>query len=40
MKFELGDELDVATRAELIETTERYCVVLQTLLKPPAISVG
>ncbi len=40
LRFELespasGEELDAALR-----TTERYCVVLQTLLSSPAIDVG
>jgi uncharacterized OsmC-like protein len=39
LSFELAGEIDEAEKAELIETTERYCVVLQTLLSPPPVEV-
>jgi OsmC-like protein. len=32
-----GDKIPEERLAKLIERTERYCVVLQTLLRPPAI---
>ncbi len=35
LMFEFGDGIDGETRADLIETTERYCVVLQSLLNTP-----
>jgi uncharacterized OsmC-like protein len=40
LSFELAGEIDEEERAALIETTERYCVVLQTLLSPPSIAVS
>jgi uncharacterized OsmC-like protein len=40
LSFELVGEITPEERAELIETTERYCVVLQTLLAPPLIEVA
>lgn len=39
LSFELGGDVPEEDRAALIETTERYCVVLQTLLNPPPIAV-
>jgi uncharacterized OsmC-like protein len=39
LSFELDGDLTEDERTTLIETTERYCVVLQTLLAPPAIAV-
>jgi uncharacterized OsmC-like protein len=39
LSFELDGDLTEEERTALIETTERYCVVLQTLLAPPAIAV-
>lgn len=39
LSFELAGEIAEDDRAALIETTERYCVVLQTLLNPPPIAV-
>ena len=38
--FELEGELSADEKATLIETTERYCVVLQTLLAPPPVAVS
>jgi uncharacterized OsmC-like protein len=40
LRFELDAEADDATLERLIATTERYCVILQTLRNPPAISVS
>jgi uncharacterized OsmC-like protein len=40
LHFELDTEADDAKRADLIRLTERYCVVLQTLRRPPPVSVG
>ncbi|MBJ7457777.1 MAG: OsmC family protein [Thermoleophilaceae bacterium] len=40
LSFSLEGEISDEDRAALIETTERYCVVLQTLLSPPAIVVS
>ncbi len=39
LTFELEGSLDEPTRRRLIETTERYCVVLATLRNPPDIEV-
>lgn len=39
LTFELEGSLDEPTRRRLIETTERYCVILATLRNPPAIEV-
>ena len=40
VRFDLDTEADAARVAKLIELTERYCVVLQTLASPTALSVG
>jgi uncharacterized OsmC-like protein len=37
--FELEGALDEPTRQRLIQTTERYCVILATLRDPPAIEI-
>jgi uncharacterized OsmC-like protein len=37
VRFTLSGELPDDRRARLMERTERYCVVLQTLLAPPSI---
>src|ERR1700720_1719391 len=39
LRFELDTNASEEQRATLIRLTERYCVVLQTLQQPPAISV-
>jgi uncharacterized OsmC-like protein len=39
LAFELEGDLDDAQRAKLIQLTERYCVIFQTLRTPPALSV-
>ncbi len=39
LRFELDTDADPAKRARLIETTERYCVILQTLRNPPRIAL-
>jgi uncharacterized OsmC-like protein len=38
--FELASEASPEQLAELVTTTERYCVVLQTLLSTPAIDLS
>jgi len=40
LKFDLDSDASPDQRAQLIRLTERYCVVLQTLKNPPAISVS
>ena len=40
LSFELEGEIGEDDRAALIETTEKYCVVLQTLLNPPPVVVA
>ncbi len=39
LRFALDTDADAATTTRLIATTERYCVVLQTLRNPPQITV-
>ena len=39
LRFDLDTDAPPAQRAKLVELTERYCVVLQTLTKPPALNV-
>jgi uncharacterized OsmC-like protein len=39
VRFDLETGASEEERASLIRLTERYCVVLQTLLRPAAISV-
>ena len=38
--FEIDADADAAKLARLIETTERYCVIYQTLKSPPRLSVA
>ena len=40
LKFELDTDAETGAVAKLVELTERYCVVLQTLAAGPALSVG
>lgn len=40
LRFELDGDIDDAKRARLIETTERYCVIYQTLKTPPRLAVA
>ena len=40
LRFEIDADIDDARRARLIETTERYCVIYQTLKNPPRLSVA
>ena len=40
LRFEIDADTDAAKLARLIETTERYCVIYQTLKSPPALSVA
>jgi len=40
LTFELATSAEPAQVADLLRLTERYCVVLQTLRVPPAISVS
>ena len=40
LRFDLESGADEATIAKLVELTERYCVVLQTLGGAPELSVG
>ena len=39
LRFDLDSHADEATIAKLVELTERYCVVLQTLARGPALAV-
>jgi len=40
LRFELDTDAPAESRAKLIELTERYCVVLQTLRRSPPIAVA
>ena len=40
LKFEIDSDADPAKLERMIQTTERYCVILQTLRNPPGITVG
>ena len=40
LRFELDTDAPAEQRAKLIELTERYCVVYQTLRQPPPIQVS
>ncbi len=37
LRFELDTDADAEQQARLVELTERYCVVLQTLRNPPQV---
>ena len=40
LRFDLDTDASAEQRAKLLELTERYCVVYQTLRQPPPIQVG
>jgi uncharacterized OsmC-like protein len=40
LRFELTSSADPALLDKIVAVTERYCVVLQTLRQPPAVSVS
>jgi len=40
LHFEIDSDADPAKLERMIQTTERYCVILQTLRNPPNITVG
>ena len=40
LSFEIDSDADAAKLERMIATTERYCVILQTLRAPPQISVA
>ena len=40
LRFEVDSDADAAKLERMIQTTERYCVILQTLRNPPRISVA
>lgn len=39
LRFEVDSDADAAKLERMIQTTERYCVILQTLRNPPSITV-
>jgi uncharacterized OsmC-like protein len=39
LRFEIDSDADPAKLERMIQTTERYCVILQTLRTPPRITV-
>jgi uncharacterized OsmC-like protein len=40
LRFEIDSDADPAQLERIVKTTERYCVILQTLRNPPRITVG
>ena len=40
LRFEIDSDADQAKLERMIQTTERYCVILQTLKNPPQIRLG
>ncbi len=40
VRFEVDSDADPAKLDRMIQTTERYCVILQTLKNPPRIAIG
>ena len=40
LRFELDTDAGEEDLATLLRLTERYCVVLQTLARPPVLSAG
>jgi uncharacterized OsmC-like protein len=39
LRFAIDSDADAQKLERMIQTTERYCVILQTLKSPPAIKV-
>jgi len=39
LRFDIDSDADAAKLERMIQTTERYCVILQTLKSPPAVKV-
>jgi len=40
LRFDVDSDADPARLARMIQTTERYCVILQTLRNPPKLTRG
>ena len=40
LRFEVDSDADAAKLDRMIQTTERYCVILQTLRSPPRVSMA
>lgn len=40
LRFEIDADADLAVLDRMVQTTERYCVILQTLRMPPRVSVS
>jgi len=40
LRFEVDCDADAARLERMIQTTERYCVILQTLRTPPAVALA
>jgi uncharacterized OsmC-like protein len=40
VRFEIDSDADPAKLERLIATTERYCVIFQTLRSPPTLSAS
>jgi uncharacterized OsmC-like protein len=39
LRFAIDSDADAAKLERMIQTAERYCVILQTLKAPPAVTV-
>lgn len=39
LKFEIDPEISAEQKKKMIELTERYCVIFQTLSKPPEVEI-
>ena len=40
LRFDIDSDADQAKLERMIQTTERYCVILQTLKAPPKIAMA
>jgi uncharacterized OsmC-like protein len=40
LKFDIDCDADAAKLERIVQTTERYCVILQTLKSPPKLSIS
>jgi uncharacterized OsmC-like protein len=40
LRFEIDSDADPAKLERMIQTTERYCVILQTLRNPPSVTLA
>ena len=40
LQFEIDSDADAAKLERMVQTTERYCVILQTLRTPPTVTTA